>query len=91
MAWLIGGWLIGRLFLTEEGLTWTPGTWTRKFFRAPALRLGWEDVSYAGAVDQPGPRDPGILELRLENGSELAFMVTRNRQLAQALRELGGG
>jgi hypothetical protein len=86
LAWLVGGWLTGRLVLTEQLLTWVPGRWTRRVFRAPALELGWDDVVYANAVDQPGPRDPGILELRLRDSSEVAFMVTRNEELAEALK-----
>jgi hypothetical protein len=86
LAWVVGGWLIGRLVLTQQLLIWVPGTWTRKVFRAPVLELGWGEVEYANAVDQPGPRDPGILELRLRDGSEFAFMVTRNEELAEALK-----
>lgn len=86
LAWFVGGWLMGRLVLTPQLVVWLPGRWTRRVFQVPALELGWGEVVDASAVDQPGPRDPGILELRLRNGSELAFMVTRNKELAEALK-----
>jgi len=63
LSWLVGGWLIGKLFVGSDGVTFRPNAWTRATFRVPTVVLPWSEIDYAAAVDQPGPRDPGLLEL----------------------------
>ena len=91
LSWLVGGWLIGKLFVTSEGVSYRPNSWTKAVFRVPEIDLPWSEIAYAAAVDQPGPRDPGLLELRIVDGSDIAFMVTKNRKLEGVLQQFGHG
>jgi hypothetical protein len=64
-----------------------PNPWTRRILRAPRLHLDWADVAEAAVVDQPGPGDPGIFDLRLTNGAACAFMINRQRDLSALLEK----
>ena len=88
LGFLVGGWLLGRLFVGSDGISWVPNTWTRRILRAPRLHLDWPEIAEAAVVDQPGPGDPGIPDLRLSNGAVCAFMINRRRELAALLDEL---
>lgn len=88
MSWLIGGWLMGKLFVDEDGFTFSPNFWTKRVFRAPDVGVRWDEVQSVAAIDQPGPRDPGIFEAQLADGSSIAFMVTRRKDLAVALEQV---
>ncbi len=90
LGFLVGGWLLGRLFVSSDGISWAPNTWTRRILRAPRLHLDWAEIEEAAVVNQPGPGDPGILDLRLSNGAACAFMINRRRELAALLNELDG-
>jgi hypothetical protein len=90
-AFVVGGSFPGRLVIDRQGVAWEPSAGIQRFFRVPALRLAWSEIAYAGAIDRRGPRDPGFFEVRLQNGSELAFMTVRTSELRTALRELGLG
>jgi hypothetical protein len=88
LSWLGGRWLMGKVFVTTEGITYAPNAWTKAIFRVPAIMVPWTDIADAGAVDMPGPRDPGLLELRTTDGSSIAFQVTKCRKLAAVLDDL---
>jgi hypothetical protein len=86
LAWSVGGWLSGRLEITPATVRWVPSAWTRRLFRAPSLELPWSDVQEVAVVEHPGPRQPAVLGLRLQNGSACSFLVTRRDELRGTLR-----
>jgi hypothetical protein len=88
MSTLVGGWLMGQLFVESEGVTWRPNPWTRRLFNAPTLHLPWREITHAAAYRHRGWRDPGILHVVLTNGAECAYRVNRTQELETALRHL---
>jgi hypothetical protein len=79
------GWIGGGVIVDDEGIHWTPTSYSEKRRRMPRLTALWADIASASGRPVPGIGSPGILELRLLDGSEWAMNIQGVNDLQAAI------